>query len=177
MSLPRTIRNLARRALGVADHAAFLPPLATRIVLGLGFLQTGWGKWHHFDRTAAFFSNVGIPFPTLNAGVVTILELVGGGALLLGLATRLFASALSLSMTVALLTADRAAFLASWSPAADTSPTDVASFVFLLLLLWLVVSGPGPVSLDRFLRRTALGGAPATARRGRLAEPAHGDGG
>lgn len=156
MKAVRLASRAMRRGLGCAGALAFLPPLATRIVIGLGFFQTGIGKWQHFDRTAAFFSSVGIPAPSVNAGLVATLEVVGGVALLVGLGTRLFAGALSASMTVALLTADRQAFLASWSPVSDTSPTDVASFVFLLFLLWLVIVGPGSVSVDRGLRRWVL---------------------
>jgi putative oxidoreductase len=149
------LRSLVRGAVGgerwALDHLAFLAPLATRVTIGLGYLQTGWGKLHNFDRTAAFFASLGIPAPTTNAALVSTLELVGGACLLLGLLTRVFAFALSGSMIVALLTADRQAFLSSWGSASSTSPTDVASFVFLLFLLWLLFFGPGALSLDRLL--------------------------
>ena len=178
MNLVAAIQSAARRGLRLAGAAAFLPPLATRIVIGLGFVQTGLGKWRHFDNTVAFFSSIGIPFPNFNAGLVTTLELVGGAALVIGLLTRLFATGLLSSMTVALLTADRHAFLISWSPASDTSPTDVASFVFLLFLLWLAVAGPGPVSADHWLRRALLGADRAGAESPTLPRPAmRGDGG
>jgi putative oxidoreductase len=151
-----TTTHLARRVLAVLDTWAFIPPLATRIVVGLGFVQTGLGKWQHFERTAGFFASLGIPMPAANAALVATLELVGGTALVLGFLTRLFAAGLSTTMVVALLTADRHAFLSSWSPASASSPTDVASFVFLLFLLWLVFLGPGAVSVDRWLRRRLL---------------------
>ncbi|MGE5234875.1 MAG: DoxX family protein [Acidobacteriota bacterium] len=161
MPISPTIRILARRGLAALDSMAFLPPLATRIVIGLGFLQTGLGKWQHFDRTVSFFAGLGIPMPTANAAVVATLEVVGGGALVVGLMTRLFAAGLSTTMVVALLTADRDAFLSSWGWASATSPTDVVSFVFLLFLLWLVFLGPGTLSVDRWLRRLVLGAVPA----------------
>lgn len=140
-------------ALRAADRLAFAAPLATRVVVGLTFMHTGWGKLHNFARTAEFFASLGIPFPTANAALVSALELVGGVALIAGLGTRLFAAALSASMAVALLTADRQAFLTSWSAASDTTPTDVASFTMLLFLLWLVFLGPGKASLDRVVLR------------------------
>jgi hypothetical protein len=56
-------------------------------------------------------------------------------------------------MAVALMTADKARFLESWSTASEVSPTDISAFVFLLFLLWLALFGPGPVSLDRLLGR------------------------
>jgi putative oxidoreductase len=145
----------ARNAL---DRAAFVAPLATRIVIGLAFVQTGWGKWHNFPRIVQFFASLGIPLPTASAALVSTLELVGGPLLILGLGTRFFAAALSTSMVVALGTADRQTFLSSWSPASETSPTDVTSFTFLLFLLWLVLAGPGKASLDHLISRLLGGG-------------------
>jgi putative oxidoreductase len=150
--------------------AAFLPPLATRITIGLGFYHTGTGKWRNFEHTVEFFTSVGIPFARANAAFIASLEVVGGLLLLVGLLTRLSATLLAGSMTVALLTADRHDFIASWGSASESSPTDVASFVFLLFLLWLIVYGAGPISLDRLVGRLrgvspgSAGGSAAGAR-------------
>lgn len=138
----------------LVEPLAFLAPLATRIVLGLGFYRTGTGKLAHLDRTSEFFAAIGIPLPAANALFIGSLETVGGIALVLGLATRPFAALLSATMVVALLTADRSAFTESWSRAAEQSPTDIAAFVFLLLLLWLVFFGPGKASLDHLVVRS-----------------------
>jgi len=145
------VARIVRTGSALAEHLAFVAPLATRITIGLGYLHTGWGKLHNFDRTVSFFASLGIPAPSANAALVSTLELVGGTCLVLGLLTRVFALGLSGSMVVALLTADRQTFLASWGNASETSPTDVASFVFLLFLVWLILFGPGAVSLDRVL--------------------------
>ena len=40
-------------------------------------------------------------------------------------------------------------------PTGDIGPLDISPYVFFLLLLWLVLFGPGPVSLDRLLARWA----------------------
>jgi putative oxidoreductase len=152
-----SISFLAARVVAPAERlvaaAAFLPPLATRITIGLGYFHTGLGKWHHFERTVEFFTSVGIPFARANAAFVATLEVVGGLLLLAGLLTRLSATLLAGSMTMALLTADRKDFIASWGSASESSPTDVASFVFLLFLLWLIVHGGGAFSLDRRVGR------------------------
>lgn len=137
----------------VADSTSFIAPLATRIVIGLAFIQAGTGKFRHFENVVGFFGELGIPFPAFNAGLVASMETFGGIALILGLLTRFFAGGLSITMVVALLTADKAKFLASWSGAAEQSPTDITAFVFLLFLLWLVFDGPGKLSLDTLLRR------------------------
>lgn len=153
MTTKVAISRAARLGLALAHRLAFLAPLATRLVIGLAYFQTGLGKWQHLDRTVQFFASSGIPFPSFNAALVATLELIGGPLLMAGLMTRLTASALSVSMVVALLTADRASFMAAWRPGGDTGPTDVASFVFLLFLLWLVLLGPGAVSVDYWIRR------------------------
>ena len=152
MNAIKAMIRSAQAGLSLADRLAFIAPLATRIVIGLAYVQTGLGKWQHFDRTVEFFTSSGIPFPAISVALVATLELVGGPLLIAGFMTRLTASALSASMAVALLTADRVAFLTAWKPGAESGPTDVVAFVFLLFLLWLVLIGPGAVSVDRWMR-------------------------
>lgn len=156
MAITARIKRAGEAGLKLTDRLAWIAPLATRIVIGLAFLHTGLGKWRHFDRTAQYFGSLGLPFPTFNAGLVASMELVGGTLLIAGLLTRLMATGLSTTMVVALLTADTQSFLSSWSSTSNLSPTDVTSFTFLLFLLWLVLKGPGPVSLDTILAK-ALG--------------------
>ena len=137
----------------VASRLASIAPLATRIVIGLAFFQAGTGKFRNFENVIGFFDSLGIPFPAFNAGLVASMETVGGVMLIFGLFTRFFASGLSVTMVVALLTADTADFLAAWGGASQLSPTDVTAFTFLLFLLWLVFYGAGKLSLDALLRR------------------------
>jgi len=154
MPAPARVQQAAKLGLKIAAALAFLAPLATRVVVGWGFYLTGRGKWAHFDNTVTFFTELGIPFPQANAAFVSTLELVGGICLILGLFTRLMATGLASTMVVALLTADKARFIESWSTASEVSPTDISAFVFLLFLLWLALFGPGPLSLDRLLVRS-----------------------
>ena len=161
MPAPARIQQTAKLGLKVAAALAFLAPLLTRVVVGWAFYLTGSGKWAHFDNTVTFFTELGIPFPQANAAFVSSLELVGGIALILGVATRLFAAGLASTMVVALMTADKERFLESWSTASDMSPTDISAFVFLLFFAWLALYGPGAVSVDRFLARwLKVGGEP-----------------
>ena len=111
---------------------------ATRIVPGLAFFQAGMGKFRHFESVVDFFDSPGIPFPAFNAGLVASMETVGGVMLIAGLFTRFFASGLTVTVVVALVTDDTAAFLSSWGSASEVSPTDVTAFTFVLFLLWLV---------------------------------------
>lgn len=156
-----------RLALRLAALLAFLPPLVTRLVIGHAYFLTGGGKLENFERTVAFFADLGIPLPELNAAFVARLEYYGGILLVLGLGTRLVAGLLSTTMVVALLTADREMFLQALRGSGEAGPTDVTSFVFLLFLVWLVVHGPGWLSLDHpIARRLAIGGAASGAADG-----------
>jgi len=148
-------REMLHRVNGLVENTtgklAFIAPLATRIVIGLAFFQAGTGKFRHFENVVGFFQGLGIPFPAFNAGLVATMETVGGLMLIFGLFTRFFAAGLSVTMVVALLTADTANFLASWGGASEISPTDVTAFTFLLFLLWLIFYGAGKLSLDALL--------------------------
>lgn len=163
MTVTDTLTRWTDRGRTLAEGMAFAPALLTRLVIGAAFVQTGLGKWQHLARTADFFASAGIPFPAANAVLVATFELVGGPLLVLGLGTRPTSAVLASTMVVALLTADRAAFLGALKPGGESGLTDVTAFVFLLFLLWLATFGPGPVSLDRWLRarRSRKDAAPA----------------
>jgi putative oxidoreductase len=153
MSLMRTLNTSGHRALGLAASAAFLAPLLTRLLIGQAFYQTGSGKLSNPEGVTAFFSSLGIPFPALNAAFVSRLEFYGGLLLIVGLLTRLAALGLASTMVVALMTADRESFLGALRGTSDAGLTDVVPVVFLLFLVWLVLHGPGVVSLDAALWR------------------------
>ena len=138
------ILNTSKRA---AEALQFAAPLLTRLMVGATFFYTGRGKLANFDRTAAFFTDLGIPFPWANAAFISSLEFFGGICLILGLGTRVFAALLSSTMVVALLTADKHNLIAKF----PAELTDVSPVVLLLFLVWLVLYGAGSGSLDRVL--------------------------
>jgi putative oxidoreductase len=148
-----SLRRGRALALRLAGAIAFTAPLATRLVIGQAFYQTGGGKIENFANTVAFFGDLGIPLPEANAFFVSRLEFWGGLLLVVGLATRLVALGLASTMVVALLTADRESFLEALRGAGDAGLTDVVPFVYLLFLLWLVLLGPGAASVDALVAR------------------------
>jgi putative oxidoreductase len=174
MSVSSTVRRGARLGLVVTGALAFLPPLLTRLLMGQAFFLTGRGKLAHLAQTAEFFAGLGIPLPELNAAFVSRLEFYGGIALVLGLATRLVAAGLASTMVVALATADKQSLVDALRMSGDQGPTDVVPLVYLLFLVWLVVSGPGRLSLDalvaRLLRRGRSSASPARNTSPRPAE-------
>lgn len=148
-----SLRRGRALALKLAATFAFLAPLVTRLVMGQAFYQTGSGKIENFANTVSFFTELGIPMPEANAFFVSRLEFWGGLLLLVGLATRLVAAGLASTMVVALATADRGTFLDALRGVGDGGLTDVVPFVYLLFLGWLVLAGPGAVSLDALVAR------------------------
>ncbi len=143
------IRRLAGLGLKITGSLQFLAPLLTRLVLGIGFYYTGKGKLGNLEKITGFFTDLGIPFPHANAVFIATLEFVGGICLVLGVGTRVFASLLSCTMIVALLTADKDALVQKF----PSDVSDVTSFTFLVFLIWLVLYGPGPLSIDRLLSK------------------------
>lgn len=140
-----TFAVLRARALSFASRLAWVAPLVARITLGVLFVSTGWGKVHDLDKVTGFFTELGIPMPHLNAVMVSLVELIGGGLLLLGLASRFAALPLIASMAVAILTAQREQV----HGLADLF--GLVEWTYLALLLWIVLAGPGSISLDHWL--------------------------
>ncbi len=126
---------------------SWIPPTLARICLGLLFLETGWGKLHDIGKVVGYFGELGIPAPDFMARLVATTELACGGLLLIGLLARLATIPLVISMTVAIITAKREQM---------ESFTDLVmfpEFLFVLLLIWIGISGPGPLSIDRGIGR------------------------
>lgn len=127
--------------------------IATRLAFGQAFALTGWGKLHDLDRNVAFFRDLGIPAPAIQAPFVATLEFVGGLCLVLGLATRPMAALLACTMVVALLTADRQGLLDAFL--LDATFANIAPVPFLVALLWLLAQGAGRLSVDHLIARRA----------------------
>lgn len=146
----RTAFNLALRLLGYLD---WVPGLLTRLVVGFAFYDSGSGKLGNPENTVNFFTDLGIPFPELNAAFVSRLEYYGGMLLLAGVLTRIVALLLSSTMIVALLTADRGTFVDALTRRSEVGLSDVAPFVLGVFLSWLVIRGAGALSVDALLKR------------------------
>lgn len=144
------IRNVSLKVLGSLD---FVPGVLTRLIVGFAFIDSGSGKLGNMENTVNFFTDLGIPFPELNAAFVARLEYYGGMLILIGLLTRIVGLLLSSTMIVALLTADRGTFVGALTRSGEVGLSDIAPFVLGAFLSWLVVKGPGALSVDALLKR------------------------
>jgi putative oxidoreductase len=123
-----------------------------RVVVGLIFLAHGAQKLFGdgISGVAGMTEGLGMPAPTLAAGILVFVEVVGGAALILGLFTRLFAVPLAFSMLVATLMVHL--------PNGFFSSSGGIEFTLLLTVasVALALIGPGNLALDRLLARRGL---------------------
>jgi putative oxidoreductase len=121
-----------------------------RVIVGFTFFMHGWQKLFQFGLPGVTnaFTQMGVPLPGVTAPLVSVLELVGGALLILGLLTRPAAILLAIDMLVATLLVHL--------PAGFFLPNGVA-FVLLLLAgaVALVLTGPGAFAVDRIIAGSA----------------------
>lgn len=103
------LSRCAQQLLDKTRKADFLAPLFLRLYLAPIFISAGFNKLNSFESTVAWFGNsdwgLGLPAPFLMAFLATATEIIGGFALLLGVATRWFAGPLMFTMIIAATTA------------------------------------------------------------------------
>ena len=144
-----------------------------RTSLGLFFAVSGFNKLFYTENRNSLVEvmiEAGIPFPEFMSVFLATVEFVGGSFLFIGLLSTFCAIALTIAMVVAIATVE-----VHTIPAGLTVLDWLDYFLYLpqvmyvILFLWLMVSGPGPLSVDSYLARAferVAGGTPATARRG-----------
>jgi len=118
-----------------------------RLLVGAVFLSEGVQKLLFPDALGVGrFTKIGIPAPEMLAPFVGAVEIVCGALVLLGLATRLAAVPLIVTMLVAIFTTKVPILLARgfWAMAHE-SRTD---WSMLLGSVFLLIVGGGPLSLD-----------------------------
>ena len=136
--------------------------LFVRLYWGWQFVVDGWGKLHNLPKVIEYFGSLGLPAPGPTAVFVSILELVGGVLLALGLGSRLIALLLTGNMTVAYITGDREALLSIFSDPDKFSAA--APFTYLMASLIVLLFGPGMFSLDHLIESMRGHGAASGVR-------------
>ena len=125
--------------------------LFVRLYWGWQFVEDGWGKLHNLPKVIEYFGSLGLPAPGPTAYFVSILELIGGVLLALGLGSRLIAFLLTANMTVAYITGDREALLSIFSD--PDKFIAAAPFSYLMASLIVLIFGPGRYALDYLVER------------------------
>jgi putative oxidoreductase len=125
--------------------------LGLRVYWGWQFVQTGWGKLMHLERTAGYFQSLGIPAAHASAAMAGGTECLGGLLLAIGLYARLASVPLIATMVVAYATAEHEALAAIASE--PDKFTAAAPFLFMLTAIIVLAFGPGLFSVDRLLNR------------------------
>jgi putative oxidoreductase len=142
-----SVEQIADRALGLCDQIAWLPPLLIRLFVGYFFFETGWAKTHNLDDFAHRFAQWGIPHPAFSAALSGYTELIGGVFTVVGLGTRIVSIPMMINMAVAILAVN----LKHVSGLDDFVELDEP--LYALSYLWLMIDGPGCVSLDYLIAR------------------------
>jgi putative oxidoreductase len=119
-----------------------------RIAVGIVFWMHGSQKLFQSGLAGVGngFAAMGIPAPQVSAVVVTLVEFLGGMALVIGFAARWAAALLAIDMTVAVL----AVHLHNgfFAPHGYEYP-----LTLLAANLCLLIAGPGPAAIDALLSR------------------------
>lgn len=132
------------------------PVLLIRLMVGWVFLSEGIQK---FLYPAALgvgrFEKIGIPFPGFSAPFVGVVEIVCGTLLIVGWLTQLATIPLLIDITVAILTTKIPMLAKSgfWAMMHEAR-TD---YCMVMGLLFLLLAGPGRLSLDAIADKAELG--------------------
>ena len=143
----RLIVSCSQSVLDFFAKIQWLGPLVVRLFFGYFWLETGWAKLHNLDGAAARFVEWGIPYPVFNATLSAGSEFVGGGLIMLGLFTRLTSAAMLFNMIVAI------ALVVIKNVHGFDDFVELDEFVYILIFFWMIVSGPGSVSVDTVISR------------------------
>jgi putative oxidoreductase len=147
MTPPKALVTLRNLVAAIVSRLQWLPPLLARLVLGVVFIQSGWGKLHDLAGTTENFASWHIPLPHFNAVLASATEFGGGCLILVGLLTRFAAVPLTVVMAVAIASA-------KWAHITDW--TDFFGFdevAYAVMFIWLAARGAGAASLDRLIGR------------------------
>jgi putative oxidoreductase len=123
--------------------------LILRLYFGWRFMVAGSGKLLNVETHTGFFTDWGIPFPMLNVYLAGTTETVCGFLLLIGAASRVITIPLIVTMLVAYMTAHTDQWAAFWgnTPLFFKAPP----FPYLITAIFVLLFGPGRISVDSFL--------------------------
>jgi putative oxidoreductase len=162
------IRLLASKALsGIDLMGVWLGMISLRVLLGWDFFESGLEKYHGENWFMDIQDRFPFPFslvpPEISWQMATWFELLGGIALVIGLATRFFSISLFILTVVAIASVH---WPEMWPGMAQLikgyvfTDTGFGNFklpvIFLGMLMPLILMGPGKLSIDQWIRQKLM---------------------
>jgi uncharacterized membrane protein YphA (DoxX/SURF4 family) len=141
--------------------------LLIRCMVGGVFFWEGILKFVYANQGVGRFTKLGIPFPVPTSHFVAVLEIVGGVLLISGFLTRVIAIPFVIEMIVAILTTKISLYLGTSPLPLPPAPPQIGAWAVLheirsdyaqiMSVLFLLIAGPGPWSVDALLARARAG--------------------
>jgi putative oxidoreductase len=134
-----------------------------RLMAGGVFLWEGVLKFVYHNQGGGRFALIGIPLPETMATFVALLEIVGGILLISGFLTRLISVPFIIEMLVAMLSTKIMLYLGTSPLPLPPAPPKAglwavlheirSEYAQLMSVIFLLIAGPGPWSIDALLAR------------------------
>ena len=143
-------------ALATLRTAEWMPMTAVRVLTGIFFCISGGTKLlvpAQFSMMEHTLAESHIPFPHANALFVSLVEFACGAGLAVGLLTPLCALVLAVDMIVAVATNRIHSIQASGVLAWFDDFLYLPEVLYVMILVWLIFSGPGRYSIDGLIVR------------------------
>jgi putative oxidoreductase len=153
------MKHVIQSTLARLHAAEWIPVTTARVLTGVFFCISGGAKLlvpSRFSEMQQTLIQSHIPFPHAGAVFVSLVEFACGGGLVLGLLTPLCAAMLMGDMLVAILTNRIGSIHASGFLAWLDDFLYLPEVLYVLILFWLLFSGPGPYSVDALMARWRL---------------------
>ena len=134
-----------------------------RLMAGSVFFWEGILKFVYVNQGVGRFTKLGMPFPVFTADFVGGLEIVGGLLLMAGFLTRMIAIPFVIEMIVAMLSTKISLYLGTSPLPLPPAPPKIgvwavlheirSEYAQIMVVLYLLINGPGKWSLDAVLAR------------------------
>src|SRR5215831_13137918 len=154
------MKNTIPSVMATLRAAEWMPTTAARILIGVFFCISGGTKLlvpAQFRKMELTLAQSHIPFPHANAIFVSLIEFACGTGLALGLLTPLCSLALVIVMIVAIATNRIQSIQVSGVLAWLDDFLYLPEVLYVIILAWLIFSGPGRYSIDGLISRRAGG--------------------
>ncbi|HEY4275023.1 MAG TPA: DoxX family protein [Rhizomicrobium sp.] len=141
--------------------------LPLRLIVGFGFMQHGYAKLARGpENFIQILHALGVPMPDLLGWATILVEIFGGAAVLLGALVPLASIPMAIVLLVAIVTVHLPNGFSSIKLQSVTisgahfgQPGYETDLLYLACLVALVFAGPGPLSIDRLIKRATAGKA------------------